>query len=126
MSEHVLFCSDLASRDETQITRLQGWCVGSVRIRGLTLQTAGSEFEPLVYGMKRDDVENAYPGYARARVSGFKLFGKVDVPPTQPDALCVEIENGKGQENHVVFVNLDTRDVQTIELNEESRARGAK
>jgi len=126
MNEHVLFCSDLVSRNETQITRLQGWCVGSVRIRGLTLQTAESEFEPLVYGLKRDDVENAYPGYARARVSGFKLLGKIDVPQTHPGALCVETENGMGKENHVLSVNLDTRDVQTVELNEETRARGAK
>lgn len=122
----MLFCSDLASRDETQITRLQGWCIGSVRIRGLTLQTAASDFEPLVYGLKRDDVEDAYPGYARARVSGFKLLGKIEVSEAQPDALCVEIENGNGKENHVVFVNLDTRDVQTFELNEETRARGTK
>lgn len=128
MSNHVIFCSDIASRDasENRITRLQGWCIASAPIRGLALQTATSAYEPIAYGLKRDDVGRAYPGHGRAAISGFRMLTAMEIPPGHPVGLCLEIDAGEGLECHVVSVNLDTRDVQTIELNEETRARGAK
>src|SRR3977135_850868 len=127
MSNHIIFCSDIASRDASgkRITRLQGWCIASSPIRGLALQNPDG-FEPINYGMKREDVARVYPNYKGASISGFRSLAPMETAPGGPAALWLEIANGKGKEDHVVSVNLDTRDVQTIELNEETRSRGAK
>jgi molybdenum cofactor biosynthesis enzyme MoaA len=129
MADHVLFCSDLAWRDPSgkEVTRWQGWCLGNVRIRGIGLQLGASDYQPLAYGMAREDVGRAYPDYERASIAGFRSLTPFEIPPAQPVALFLEIDRGKSQaaEYHVVLVNLDTRDVQTIELNEETRSRGA-
>jgi MoaA/NifB/PqqE/SkfB family radical SAM enzyme len=129
MADHVLFCSDLAWRDPSgkEVTRVQGWCLGNMRIRGIALQMGASDYQPLAYGMAREDVGRAYPDYERASIAGFRSLTPFAIPPAQPVALSLEIDPGKSQaaEYHVVSVNLDTRDVQTIELNEETRLRGA-
>jgi|ERR1700730_78337 len=127
MSNHVIFCSDIASRDASgrRVTQLQGWCIASSPIRGLALQSEDG-FEPLNYGMKRADVASAYPDYRGGAISGFRLLAPTQTVPGEAAALWLEIDNGNGKEDHVISVKLDTRNVQTLELNEETRARGTK
>lgn len=130
MSDHVLFCSDLASRAASGngVTFLQGWCFASLPVRGLALQNAASSYEPLAYGLERKDVGRAYPEYERASIAGFQLLTSLQISSVQSAALCLEVNkrDSTEPEYHVVWVNLDTRDVQTIELDEETRSRGAE
>jgi hypothetical protein len=49
MSEHLLFCSDLARREsrDGRITRLEGWCIATSPIRALYLASLDLGWEQM-------------------------------------------------------------------------------
>ncbi len=119
MSDHLLFCSDLARRDPVseRITRLEGWCIATSPIRALYLAPPDLGWEQVPYGFERADVGAVYPSYPRGAQGGFRLttssqalFGETD--------LWVELAGGW----HRVRVRLETRDVQQIELNDSTQS----
>ncbi len=128
MSDHVIFCSDIARRDgaDEPISLLQGWCLASYPIRSLAVQTAGADYEPLVYGTRRPDVAGLYPQYPQAANCGFRSLTRIEVAGDQFAPLWLEIDRNGKNEDHVVMVDLEGRNIQTIELNEATRSAGEK
>jgi len=118
MSEHFLFCSDLARRDPSgqRIERLEGWCVASSPVLALYFHHPDIQYEQVPLGFPRFDVRDAYPDYPRAAQSGFRLT-TASTFLSSDTSLFVKIEDGF----HRVPVNLETRAIQTIELNEQTQ-----
>jgi molybdenum cofactor biosynthesis enzyme MoaA len=129
MSRHLLFCSDLARRDVSpdRITRIEGWCIGSSPVHALLLKIGEGEFETIPYGFSRTDVRGDFAAYPNAEKSGFRFSGDFHAPPKVPVELWVQLrpEPASPPEWHMVRVDLDTHDIQTLELDEETRLTGA-
>ena len=126
MSEHLLFCSDLARRDPAgrAIERIEGWCFGSAPILALHLHRSGQGYEQIPFGFTRPDVGRAYPEYAGAARSGFRLSTDHELAAGVASELLVETTNPSGgSELHRISVKLETRDVQTITLDRDDVAR---
>ncbi|MEO5718053.1 MAG: radical SAM protein [Chthoniobacterales bacterium] len=119
MSDHLLFCSDLARRDPAgeSIRRLEGWCIATSPIRALYLAPPDRGWEQVPYGFERTDVGAVYPDYPRGAQSGFRLTTAAQALPGETD-LWVDLPGGW----HRVPVRLETRDVQQIELNDRTRS----
>jgi MoaA/NifB/PqqE/SkfB family radical SAM enzyme len=119
MSPHLLFCSDLVCRNTAgdRITRVQGWCLGSVPVRALFLSAGAGKFERLVHGFSRPDVRKEFPVYPNAERGGFRSFQEFDGQPGAPGTLYVLIDEQEGRsEWHRVEINFDTSDIQTLPL----------
>jgi MoaA/NifB/PqqE/SkfB family radical SAM enzyme len=119
MGEHLIFCSDLARRDpsDQRVIRLEGWCIASSPLIALYLETSNALYEQMPFGFARPDVRDAYPHYPHAEHSGFRLSTDYRSIRGTPSTVWVKVESGL----HCVSVNLETRDVQTIELNAKTR-----
>jgi MoaA/NifB/PqqE/SkfB family radical SAM enzyme len=127
VNPHLLFCTDIVSRNPAgdRVTQLQGWCLGSVPVQALFLKTATGEFESLAHGFPRADVRKAFPSYARSEWSGFKSFHEFDCKPGALQALYVLTgEQESSAEWHRLEVNLDTHDIQTLQLTRETLVTG--
>ena len=127
MNSHLLFCSDIVCRNTAgdRVTGLQGWCLGSMPVRALFLSAGAGKFEPLVHGFPRPDVHDAFPPYANGERSGFRSFHEFDCKPDAPGTLYVlTSEQESRREWHRVEVNLDTRDIQTLQLTGETLLTG--
>ena len=123
MDAHLVFCSDIVCRNTARdrITQLQGWCLGSVPVRALLLAGNTGNFEALVHGFPRPDVDHAFPSYPNGDKSGFRSFHEFECKPDAPATLYALIgEQESRQEWHRVEVDLDTRDVQTLRLTSET------
>ena len=123
MDSHLLFCSGIVRRNTAgnRITELQGWCVGNTLVRTLILNAGAGDFEPLVHGFPRPDVQSAFPAYPNADKSGFRSFHEFDCKPDAPGTLYILIGEQESQrEWHRVEVNLDARNVQTLQLTGET------
>lgn len=118
MSGQVIFCSDLARRDpaDQSIRRVEGWCVGTSAIEALYLHLGDGENLRLPFGFSRPDVRSAYPDYPKAGDSGFRLTLEPRILTEGASTLLVQI----GSELHRVAIDFETRDIQTVELNEET------
>ncbi len=118
MSEHLLFCSDMARLDPTgqHVARIEGWCIATTPIRALALAPPDLGGEEVPYGFERADVGAAYPTYPRGARSGFRLTTASQTLPVETE-LWVQL----AEEWHRVPVRLATRDVQQIELNDQTR-----
>ncbi|HEY0725204.1 MAG TPA: radical SAM protein, partial [Pyrinomonadaceae bacterium] len=77
------------------------------------------EYEQIPFGFARADVGQAYPHYAGAARSGFRLSTDHELPAGASSQLLVEITTASGEsELHRVAVKLETRDIQTIPLDQ--------
>ena len=97
MTEHLIFCSDLARRDpsDRRIIRLEGWCIASSRLIALYLETSNAaQCEKVPFGFIRPDVRDAYPHYPDAERSGFRLSTDYQPIRGSPSTLCVKVERG--------------------------------
>ncbi|CAN5608640.1 hypothetical protein BH18VER2_BH18VER2_02200 [soil metagenome] len=119
MSEHLLFCSDMARRDPAgeHVHRLEGWCIATSPIRALYLVPPDLGWEQVPHGFERTDVGKAYSNYPGGVQSGFRLTTASQNLSGETE-LWVELEGGW----HHVPVRLETRDVQQIDLNESTRS----
>ena len=119
MSEHLIFCSDLARRDSSgeYIRRIEGWCLATSPISALFLHLSDGQDEQVPLGFSRPDVRAAYPDYPRAEESGFGLASASTGLGDSAVTLLVKLD----QQWHRVAVDLDTRAIQTIELGEDTR-----
>jgi MoaA/NifB/PqqE/SkfB family radical SAM enzyme len=123
VNPHLLFCTDIVSRNSAgdRITRLQGWCLGSVPVQALFLKTGTGKFEPLVHGFPRPDVHREFPSYPNGTQSGFRSFHEFDGKPNVPGTLYVLTAEQEGSPQwHRVEVNFDTQDIQTLQLTRET------
>jgi len=130
MGDHLLFCSDLARRPPgCAITRIEGWCFASKPIAALYLHRSGRDYEQVPYGFERADVGQVHPQYSSAPRSGFRFSTSHEIAAGALSQLLVEISHANGTpELHRISVQLETRDVQTIELDGVTRreATGAE
>lgn len=127
MDPHLLFCSDLACRNDAgdRLTRLEGWCVASSGLEAILAET-GSEFTPLTTGFPRVDVRAAFPAYPLAERSGLRAFHEFESAAGAPVTLCCLVATAAGERAwHRVQVNLDQRGIQTIALSEATLITGA-
>lgn len=116
MSEHLLFCSDAARRNESgdRLVRLEGWCVATSPIQALLLENRAGEYRVVPYGFSRPDVGSAFSECADAETSGLQFSGDIESPAN----LVVQLQNGDW---HRVAVDFDNRQIQKIELNYATR-----
>ena len=124
MSESLIFCSDLARPDQSgqTIERIEGWCVCSSQMRALLLADS-TGYQNIPYGFDRPDVGRAYQDFRGSARSGYRLSTKH--PRAGQARLCAEVEDVLGNRaRHLVPVNLETRDIQTIALDEATRLTG--
>lgn len=129
MNPHVLFCRDLALREADgggAITRIEGWCIGTLPVQTLLLETGETGFEVVPYGFSRPDVSNHYPAYPQSGKSGFRFSGTVHYPIGVPAELRVQIQHDPAAAPHwhALRVNLDTSAIQTLELSDQTRLPG--
>ena len=119
MSEHLLFCSDLARRDASgqSISRVEGWCLGASPISALYLHIVGNQYEQLPLGFSRPDVREVYPNYPGAANAGFRLTLASPELGIGKTSLLVKVDDWL----HRVPVNLETRAIQMTELNDTTR-----
>ncbi len=119
MSEHLIFCSDLARRDSSgeSIRRIEGWCLATSPISALYLHLSDAQYERVPLGFPRSDVREAYPHYPRAEQAGFRLTSTSAGLGRGNSTLVVKVD----QQWHRVPVNLDTREIQTLELTDTTR-----
>jgi MoaA/NifB/PqqE/SkfB family radical SAM enzyme len=126
--EHLLFCPDLARRDPSGRTfeRIEGWCCGSAPISALYLQRSPQEYEQIPLGFSRPDVGRAFPNYPGTARAGFRFSPDREQPAGAISQLLVEITNTTGAtERHRVSARFETRAVQTIALDEQTRLDSA-
>jgi MoaA/NifB/PqqE/SkfB family radical SAM enzyme len=124
MRQHLIFCSDLARLDPSGeiIERIEGWCVCSSQIRSLLLADA-TGYRLIPYGFERPDVGKAYPDFPSSARSGYRFSTKL--PAKEATQFCVEIEDVMGyRARHRFAANVQTRDIQTIVLDETTRLFG--
>src|SRR4051794_34675288 len=124
MAEHFIFCADSARRDPSgrAIVRVEGWCFASRPVAGLFLRSSDGENQRVPHGFRRADVGQAYPSYAGATQSGFRVSTNHELPSGAASQLLVQIVRPDNtRELHAVSVRLETPDIQTIELNETTR-----
>jgi hypothetical protein len=120
MSEHLLFCCDLAHRDPVgkSIKRVTGWCLGTSPISALYLHVSDNQFDQLPVGFARPDVAQVYPNYPGAENAGFRLtlaspgFSGIETN------LLVKTDD----RFHRVPVYLETRAIQRLELSDATRS----
>ena len=128
MRPHLRFCSDLARRDPSgrTITRVEGWCFGSAPITGLYLHRSGREYERVPHGAARPDVAQVHPTYPNALRSGFGVSTDHEIAAGAPSYFAVHIagENG-AEEVHRVPLQLETRAIQTVQLDEHTQRAAA-
>ena len=117
--EYLIFCSDRAYRDPAgeRITRIEGWCIATAPLIALYLQVPDGNYEQVPLGFSRPDVALAYPGYPRGEQSGFRLTPAGQIPGGGATNLFARTKTGV----YRVPVELEKRDVQTIELNDATR-----
>jgi len=118
VSEHLIFCSDLAQRDSSGelIRRVEGWCLATSPVNALYLQLADGQYEAVPLGFSRSDVRVAYPQYPRAEQAGFRL-SSASVGLDGATSLLARIN----EQWHRLSVDLATRAIQTIELTDATR-----
>ncbi|MBA3386297.1 MAG: radical SAM protein [Chthoniobacterales bacterium] len=125
MSAHVLFCRDSVRREPggDRISRIEGWCLGTSTVQTLLLKTGEAKFEAIAHGFSRPDVRDEFSAYPNAVASGFRFAGDVESAPGIPAEICVQIRPAPAlaPEWHALRVNLDTPDIQTLPLTEETR-----
>lgn len=120
MNVQLLFCSDLASRDNSdeRLTQLQGWCVGELPIWALFLEEQTGKFVPLVHGFPRPDVHQAFPLMRNSQRSGFRLFHGAGWKADAAGKINVLIgEQESTAEWHTILVDFDSREIQQFQLN---------
>ena len=124
MSEHLIFCSDLARRDSSgqSIRRIEGWCLATSPISALFLHLSDGQYEQVPLGFARPDVRAVYPHYPRAEAAGFRLTSTSAGLGGGAATLMAQVD----RHWHRVAVNLDTRDIQTIELTDHTRVSPAE
>jgi MoaA/NifB/PqqE/SkfB family radical SAM enzyme len=119
MSEHLIFCCDLARHDTPgqSIRRVEGWCLATSPISALYLQISGDQYEQLPLGFSRPDVGGVYPSYPGGESAGFRLtLASPDLKSGRTN-LLVKFDDRL----HRVPVNLETREIQTIGLSDETQ-----
>jgi MoaA/NifB/PqqE/SkfB family radical SAM enzyme len=119
MSEHLLFCCDLARRDPSgrSIKRVEGWCLGTSPIGAIYLHISGNQYEQLPLGFSRPDVGQVYPNYPGAGKAGFCLTLASPELVHGETNLLVKVDDAL----HRVAVNLETREIQRIELSDQTQ-----
>jgi MoaA/NifB/PqqE/SkfB family radical SAM enzyme len=119
MSDRLIFCSDLARRDPSGqwITRLEGWCIASSPLSALYLQVSDDEQERLPLGFSRPDLGQAYPQYPEAKDGGFRHSLASSELVRGGTILWAKTAG----HFYRVPVELETRKIQTIELDAETR-----
>ena len=129
MSAHVLFCRDSGVRlpGGNVIARLEGWCIASSAIQSVLIRTNEAEFDVVPYGFLRPDVGKAYEDHPNSARSGFRFSGPVQCPIGVPGELRLQLtgpDSSSPSEWHASPVNLDTSDVQTLEIGPHTRVSG--
>lgn len=127
MNAELLFCSDSVCRDHSndRLTRLQGWCAGTLPIWALFVKSTSGRLESIVHGFPRPDVQKAFPGYQNSERSGFRSFNEFESKMARPAELHVLFgEEQRTAEWHRIAVTFDSRDIQTFRLTEETLLKG--
>ena len=100
-STPVLLYVETAIVDRTGVLHVSGWSVALTRIVTVQVFVGGQRVGFVKLGHPRDDVASAYPGYANAGLSGFKLSEALPEGEA-PNSIAVEAIEFSGAVNRVV------------------------